>query len=582
MLFQRINKSRVLLYGFLSASLIACTPQVRYKSPENPVSNNAFYATSKNFMVTTQGPAASRAGYQAFLNKGHIIDAVVAASFAISVERPQSTGIGGGGFLLYFDKKNNKTWVFDFRERAPLKAHANMYLTKSGQAQPDLSITGPLAVGTPGLVRGLWHLHKKFGKLPWKDLLQPAIELAEQGFLVNEYLAMAIQSEKARLFKDVKLRMLFFKNQDFDRPLVKGDRLIQKELASTLRLIAKSGEKVFYQGSIAREIVSSVTKAGGLLSYKDLQDYLVVEREPVVGYYKGYKVVSMPPPSSGGTHVIQILNLLEPQNLNQWGSQHPETLHRTALAMQIAFADRAKHMGDPDFAKVPYKSLIAKSYAQKWQFYFNDSIKPPDAMYPGPRVSDGSTETTHMTFADQEQNMVVTTQTINGYFGAAFVAGQTGILLNNEMDDFSQAPGAANMFGAVGSEKNKIEPLKRPLSSMSPTLVFDRDNQLVMGLGTPSGTRILTCVTQTILNVLEFNLPIYPAVATARIHQQWKPHVLRFEPGTLDSFQKEYLIKKGHKLEEESLGCQIQAIMRTQGQWQGVSDPRGEGLAIGQ
>lgn len=576
------TKIKLLVGGVMSIGLMGCTPAARYKLPDIPTASNDFFATSSQFMVSTQGPAASRAGQSIFLNKGNIIDAAIAASFTISVERPQSTGIGGGGFLLYYDKKNNKTWVFDFRERAPFKAHANMFLNRQGQVQPDQSITGSLAVGTPGLVKGLWQLHKKFGKLPWKQLLQPAIQLASEGLIVNEHLAMAIQSEKARLYQDVTLKKLFFKNQDINQPLVKGDRLIQKELANSLKIIADKGENGFYQGEIARQIVSSVQQAGGLLSQKDLTSYRVIEREPVVGSYKGFKLVSMPPPSSGGTHVIQILNLLEPQNLNQWGPQHPESLHRTALAMQIAFADRAQYMGDPDFVKVPFQSLISKDYAKKWQPYLSQSIKAPQDMYPGPGLPDGPTETTHLTLSDQEQNMIVSTQTINGFFGAAFVAGRTGILLNNEMDDFSQAPGAANMFGAVGSEKNKVEPLKRPLSSMSPTLVFDQDGQLLMGVGTPSGTRILTCVTQTILNVLEFNMPLYQAVASPRIHQQWKPAVLRFEPGSLTAHQKSALVAKGHTLEEESLGCQIQAVMRTQKQWQGVSDPRGEGLAIGE
>jgi gamma-glutamyltranspeptidase / glutathione hydrolase len=534
-------------------------------------------AFSSGAMITSQGTVSSLAGLEMFKRGGNIIDAAVAVSFAISVERPQSTGIGGGGFLIYYDKKDQKAYVFDFRETAPLKGHAKMFLNADGTVNPLKSIYGPHAVAVPGLVRGLWEIHQKFGVLPWADTLAPAIKLAENGLKVYPHLKDAIDEEAKELKKDPESSRIFFRN-DGSNPQV-GDLLKQRDLALTLKLIARKGADGFYTGSVAKSIVETVQSRGGVMTLNDLKSYKMKTREAVVGDYKGFKIISMPPPSSGGTHVVQILNLLEKQDLNQWGPQHPESLHRIATAMQISFADRAKYMGDPDFTSVPFKKLTSKSYALNMQKYFN-SKAIASSEFPLKKIPDGPTETTHFTLTDKFENVVVSTQTINGWFGSALTAKGTGIVLNNEMDDFAQAVGASNLFGAIGGSKNLVEPKKRPLSSMSPSIVL-KDNKPFLALGTPSGTRIITCVAQTMLNVLEFNLPLFDAVSATRIHHQWLPEELRVEAPAFPVSVMKKLQDKGHNVKEQSLGCQIQAIQRIGDQWVGVSDPRGEGLAVG-
>jgi gamma-glutamyltranspeptidase/glutathione hydrolase len=535
-------------------------------------------ANSKGVMITSQGTVSSQAGLEMFRQGGNIIDAAVAVSFAISVERPQSTGIGGGGFLIFWEKKTAQSYVIDFREVAPLKGHSKMFLKPDGSVDPMKSIYGPHAVAVPGLVRGLWELHQKFGKLPWAKTIAPAIRLAEEGLPVYPHLVDAITEESPRLKADKDAAKIFFM-PDGSVPKV-GHKLVQKDLGKTLRIIAKKGAAGFYEGPVARSMAQTVRAAGGILSEQDLKEYRPKERTPIIGEYNGFKIISMPPPSSGGTHVVQILNLLEKQKLSQWGPQHPETYHRIATAMQISFADRAKYMGDPDFSPIPSEQLSSKSYAEAMQKYFTYKAVP-SSEFPLAKIPDGPTETTHFTLADSEENIVVSTQTINGWFGSGLVARGTGIVLNNEMDDFAQAVGASNLFGAIGGDKNLVAPKKRPLSSMSPTLVL-KDNKPFLALGTPSGTRIISCVAQTMLNVLEFRLPLYDAVAATRIHHQWQPEEIRMERPFAPQHVFDDLEKRGHKVKRQGLGCQIQAIQRVGDQWVGVSDPRGEGLAIGE
>jgi gamma-glutamyltranspeptidase/glutathione hydrolase len=513
-----------------------------------------------------------------FRQGGNIVDAAVAVSFAISVERPQSTGIGGGGFLMFYEKKRDRVHVWDFRERAPARAHAKMFLKEDGTPDPLRSIDGPLAVAVPGLVRGLWDIHRRHGKLPWATVVAPAVKLAQEGFPVYPHLVDAIKDRAAVLKLDPEAARTFFTPEGEVPPV--GYRLLQPELAHTLRTIAEKGPDGFYKGKVARLMVESIQARGGKMSLADLANYQTRERRPVEGSYRGYKIYSMPPPSSGGTHVVQILNLLEPQNLRQWGPQHAETVHRFATAGQIAFADRARYMGDPDFSGVPVKKLTSKAYAKHMQAFFGERALS-SGTFPLKRLPDGPTETTHFTLADGEDNVVVSTQTINGWFGAGMMGQGTGVVLNNEMDDFAQKVGAQNLFGAVGGDKNLVAPGKRPLSSMSPTIIF-KDGRPVLALGTPSGTRIITCVAQTALNVMEFGMPLYDAVAATRFHHQWQPEELRVEDPSLPEETLVALRGKGHNVVAKALGCQIQAVQRTAKGWLGVSDPRGEGLAIGE
>ncbi|WPU63333.1 gamma-glutamyltransferase [Peredibacter starrii] len=558
--------------------LLGCSHKVRIVAPTAVEPRVAHEASAKEVMVATQGQATTRAALKIFNQGGNIIDAFVAASFAISVERPHSTGIGGGGFLLYFAKEENKVYAFDFREVAPLLATSNMYLTKKGDPQPLLSQEGALAVATPGLVKGLYEIHGRFGKLPWKDTIRPAIELARNGFPLYEQLQEALTDRRSLLQMDPEAKKTFF-TQDGRVPLL-GTIIYQENLAKTLELIADKGEEGFYKGKVADAIIKTVKKKRGLLTHKDFKAYEVKEREPVTGAYKGLKIFSMPPPSSGGIHVIQILKMLEPHDLKDKGPQSTEAVHLTAMAMQRAFIDRANYLGDPDFNPVPVKELLNEKYLKKLSRSIDvEKATPADKVKAIPLPYESS-DTVHFSIADKEGNLVASTQTINGWFGSGVMAQGTGIVLNNEMDDFAQKAGAQNLFGAVGGRNNLVQPRKRPLSSMSPT-IMTKDGQPFMAVGSPSGTRIITCVAQTILNSVEFEMPLYEAVAATRIHQQWLPDQLKIEAPYLDPKVEKELKDLGHNVVHERLGCSIQAIKKTKKGWDGVSDPRGEGLALG-
>jgi gamma-glutamyltranspeptidase / glutathione hydrolase len=558
--------------------LLGCSHKVRIVAPIASEPRVAHEALASKEMVTSQGQATTRAALSIFKQGGNIIDAFVAASFAISVERPHSTGLGGGGFLLYYSQIDNKVYAFDFREMAPLAAKANMYLSKKGETQPLLSQEGSLAVATPGLVKGLYDIHQRFGKLPWKETLVPAIELARDGFPLYEQLYEALEDRKNLLLKDPEARVTFYKKDGNTPPL--GTLIYQPNLAKTLEIIAQKGSHGFYRGKVADAIVKTIKKKKGLLSHKDLLNYKMVERAPVTGSYKGLKIFSMPPPSSGGIHVIQILKMLEPHNLKKMGPQSAQAVHLTANAMQRAFLDRATYLGDPDFHPVPTKALLNNSYLINLSraIKSNKAIKSTE-LKPVPLPYESS-DTTHFTIADKEGNLISSTQTINGWFGSGVIAQGTGIILNNEMDDFAQKIGAQNLFGAVGGKNNLVEPKKRPLSSMSPTIILNKNGPF-MALGSPSGTKIITCVAQTILNAVEYEMPLYEAVAATRIHHQWQPDKLKIEAPFLDPKVEKKLQEMGHDIVHSNLGCSIQAIKRSKDKWHGVSDPRGEGLAFG-
>ncbi len=566
---------RVLL---LLIVLISCSHKVQIFEASKKSPRSMHESVSKGNMVTTQGVATTKATLEIFEKGGNIIDAFVAASFAISVERPQSTGIGGGGFLLYYSKSDEKVYAFDFREVAPVLSNSKMYLTKEGESQPMLSQEGALAVATPGLVAGLFDLHQKYGKLEWRDVMAPAIRLAREGFPLYDHLSVALKDRKTLLSLDAEAKEIFFTKDGNVLPL--GAPIIQENLAKTLELIASKGKEGFYKGKVADAIVKTVRSKRGILTHKDLRDYKMKERTPVEGEFKGLKVFSMPPPSSGGIHVIQILKMLEPYKLKSIGPQTAEATHLTALSMQRAFMDRAFYLGDPDFHAVPVKELLDPKYLQT----LSETLKtkkaiPADGLKAVPLPYESS-ETTHFTIADKEGNMVASTQTINGWFGSGVIARGTGIVLNNEMDDFAQKVGVLNLFGAVGGKNNLVEPKKRPLSSMSPTIVL-KGREPVLALGSPSGTRIINCVAQTILNALEYEMPLYEAVAATRIHQQWQPDELKIEEPYLSPKVEKELKERGHKVTHAKLGCSIQAIKKEKEGWVGVSDPRGEGLALG-
>ena len=536
---------------------------------------------SKKIMIVTQGQHSTKGGVEIYKAGGNIYDVAAAVSFLISVERPESTGIGGGGFLLHkaYDQDPE---AIDFREIAPLKATAKMFLKKDGTVDKRRSIDGVLASGVPGLVAGIIEMHEKYGKLKREEVLAPAIKLARDGFKVHAHLAHAIERRKEILKKFAGSRDIFFKD-DSGETLKEGDLLIQEDLAQVLEEIADKGKAGFYEGWVAKKIVSEFKKRKGLITHKDLTSYEVKWREPVVGSYKDLEVISMPPPSSGGAHVVQVLNMLENDDLKGLGVQKPSSIHLIASAFNLAYIDRARYLGDSDFVDVPLKEITSKAYAKKLRAMITEdkalNIDFSDLdNHLNPIESE---QTTHFSIMDEEGNVVVSTQTINGYLGSGMVVPGTGIVMNNEMDDFAAKVNASNLFGAVGGKNNLVAPKKRPLSSMSPTIVL-KEHRPIFALGAPGGTKIITCVIQTILNYFDFELPLYESVAATRIHQQWKPNKLYVRPPGFSESTIEDLKAMGHNVEmKERPGCFIQAIAKEEKGLHGVSDPRGEGMAFG-
>jgi gamma-glutamyltranspeptidase/glutathione hydrolase len=553
----------------------APAPKTLFASvPERTRAN--YDATSEKFVVASQGEATSLAAKRMFELGGNVVDAAAAASFTIAVERPQSTGIAGGGFMLVHLAANNQTLAVDFRERAPARAAEKMYQNKQGEVVEGRSTEGPLAVGVPGMVAGVLDVHAKHGKLTRAQVLEPAIALAEQGLRVYPHMAFAIEKMTPVLSKSEAARSIFF--DDAGQALKVGATLKQPELAKVLRSIAEKGAPGFYAGWVAKALIAEQKQQGGLITQADLTGYQVKYRPVVTDDYGPYKIVSMPPPSSGGTHVVEILNILEQAPLVDAGAYSPTALSWTTSAMQLAYRDRAKYLGDSDFVKVPVKALTSDAYADSLRATIDPARAQKSTGIAGfDPYQYESKETTHFSVGDHDGNIVSSTQTINGWFGSGIVVKGTGMVLNNEMDDFSAKPGVANKFGLVGGPENGIKPGKRPLSSMSPTIVF-KDDKPVLALGSPSGSQIITCVALTALNYLTYKLPLYDAVSALRYHHQYLPDELVVEaPGFPAPLAKE-LETRGYSVKTGEIGCKIQAIAYEQGKLHGVSDPRGEGL----
>ena len=552
-------------------------------------------AKGQRFMIVSQGEATTKAAKDILARGGNIFDAAAAASFMLAVERPQSTGLGGGGFALIRHAKDRILTSLDFREQAPALANKLMFTDPSGAVVPGRSVDGALASGVPGMVAGVLLMHERFGKLPRAEVLKPAIELAEKGFIVYPHLAAAIADRQKYLAKDPEALTIFFHSRSPEAPLKLGDKLIQANLGKTLRLIAKEGRGGFYQGLVAQAISDEEKRLGGLITAADLAAYRVKERPPLTADIGPFKVITMGPPSSGGVHIIQMLRYLEPDfsRLSQ-GPLDASTVHTTVTAMQIAFHDRAEYLGDPDFVNVPTSELISSTYADQWRRFLksksdraihlaaDEGPRPTFAKEPNGAATSPShhesQETTHFTIADSEGNIVASTQTINGWFGSGVLIPGTGIIMNNEMDDFAAAPGVPNKFGVTGGEQNAVTPHKRPLSSMSPTVIL-RDDLPVLALGSPSGSQIITCVTLTLLNRLVYKMPLWQAVTAQRYHHQWRPETLSFEPPGTEAKLRSELEHLGYRVQEGNIGCKVQAISFEGHTLVGVSDPRGEGMA---
>jgi gamma-glutamyltranspeptidase / glutathione hydrolase len=562
----------------------AAPPQTALPVPVTlpPADREAHEASGKEFVVAAEGVEASKAALAIHKLGGNIIDSAVAASFVLAVERPQSTGLGGGGFVMFREAKTKKIYAVDFRERAPLAAEREMYLDSHGEVVPNKSLNGILAAAVPGMVAGLIEIHDRFGHLPLQKVLAPAIAAAEKGITVTPQLSHEIEFRKEVLAHDPAARAIFLKADG--SPWVAGETLVQKDLARSLRLIAKQGRRAFYRGEIASALLDASKRQGGIITRADLNAYTVKWRNPLMASFRGYNLYTMPPPSSGGMHVFEVLNILEQEKFESIAPLSPEIIHRTAASLQMAFADRARYGGDPDFVQVPASGLISKAYAYELRNKIvTDKARPSEEVLPGdPHGKEEHLETTHISLMDREGNTVASTQTINYVFGSGVVVPGTGILLNDEMDDFSAKPGAANVFGAIGGEANAIAPQKTPLSSMTPTIVL-KDGSPVLALGTRGGTRIISCVAETLLNRLGFGLSPYDSVAAARFHHQWRPDLLEVElPGVPETTVRE-LEQMGYHTRpiNTPIPCAIQLTAKDKDGLKAVTDPRSTGLASG-
>jgi gamma-glutamyltranspeptidase/glutathione hydrolase len=529
-------------------------------------------------MVATDQRLATAVGVGILKQGGNAVDAAVAIGFALAVVLPEAGNIGGGGFMIIHDAGTGKDTALDFREMAPRKASRDMYLDEKGDVVPDASLYTPLAVGIPGTVAGLTTALRDYGSMKLAAVLAPAIKLAREGYIVSEALAARLNDQKENLAKWQATKAIFFRD---GRPLRVGERLLQKDLANSLQMIARYGPGAFYDGEIGRKIAAEMARHGGYITAADLKRYQVVERKPVTGSYRGYKIVSMPPPSSGGTHIIELLNLLERYPLKDYGPNSAQSIHLMAEAMKLAYADRAEYLGDPDFVSVPVNGLTSRAYADALAANINpDQATPSIRIKPGRPQPYESDQTTHYSVADKYGNVVSTTYTLNLIFGSGIVAAGTGILLNNEMDDFSAKPGAPNAFKLTGGDANAIAPFKRPLSSMSPTIIL-KDGQPWLVTGGSGGSRIITTTLQTIIDTIDYGMNPAEAAALPRVHHQWMPDLLRIESGISPDTLR-LLEQKGYKISVGNVMGRIQTIQIRPEGFYGASDPRNpEGATAG-
>lgn len=531
-------------------------------------------------MVASQEALATRVGVDILRQGGNAVDAAVAVGFALAVTLPRAGNLGGGGFMIVHMAETGETLALDYREMAPAASFRDMFLDEQGNADSEKSRFSGLGIGVPGTVMGLYEAHRRFGsgKLALADIMAPAIKLAREGFEVSDDLSGSLKQVFTQLSKDEAARSVFYKPGGFYEP---GDILKQPDLANTLEKIARDGPSAFYEGEVAGSIAERVQAGGGLMTAEDLQDYKTVWREPVTGVYRGYEIASMPPPSSGGVHIVEILNMLEPFDIASSGHNSAKTIHAMAEAMTRAYADRSEYLGDPDFVDVPVKGLTSPEYAQARMRDFDPDVASDSAQIkPGDPVPYESNETTHFSVVDAEGNAVSNTYTLNFSYGVRMMAPGTGVLLNNELDDFSAKPGVPNAYGLIGGDANAVEARKRPLSSMSPTIVF-RDGKPFLVTGSPGGSRIITTVLQVIMNVVDHGMNIAEATAAARIHHQWLPDEIRVEEGiSPDTIEK--LQAMGHTVAVKNAMGSTQTILVGEDFLQGASDPRRQGsLAAG-
>ena len=555
----------------LSTELYANTALNQATLSSYDYDNDIFHPVrAQNGMVASEHEIASQVGLDILKRGGNAVDAAVAVGFTLAVVLPHAGNLGGGGFLIVHDAQSGKNIALDFREMAPRRASRDMYLDENGNIIAGKSLYSHDAIGVPGTVAGLEYALKKWGSLPLSEVIAPAIQLAENGIPVSHSLAKMLNAAEDKLGKWPSSRAIFFQE---NRPLRYGERLVQQDLAHSLRLISQQGSLVFYRGEIGDKIIAEIQQHQGIMQKSDLHAYKVIERQPIMGNYKGYQIVTMPPPSSGGVHLVQMLNILEQFPLQQWGANSAQTLHYLAESMKLAYADRSKYLGDPDFVHVPVAGLSSKPYAKMLaQQISATTARPSASIQPNNPIPYESDQTTHYSVTDQHGNAVSVTYTLNFNFGSGIVAAGTGILLNNEMDDFSAKHGVENAFGLIGGDANAIAPYKRPLSSMTPTIVL-KNQKAWLVTGSPGGSRIISTVLQTLINSIDFQMNPAEVAAVPRIHHQWLPDEIRVEKG-ISADTLELLKQKGHKIVQKSTMGRTQTIQILPDGIYGYSDPR--------
>lgn len=528
-------------------------------------------------MVVTDAPLATDVGVEIMRRGGNAVDAAVAVAFALAVVYPEAGNIGGGGFMVARMADGTEA-ALDFRETAPLASHRDMYLDAAGELT-DRSVVGHLASGVPGAVMGLWEAHRRFGSLPWADLVAPAIALAEEGFPVDRELAASIRGASSLLGRFEGSAELFLPG---GTPIAEGSRWSNPDLGRTLRRIAENGPDGFYAGETADLIVAEMQRGGGIITHEDLRRYRAEWRDPVSFSYRGHRILSMPPASSGGITLAIIANILEGYPLDRLGWHTDATLHLTAEAMRRAFADRNHFLGDPAFVQFPQQLLTSESYAARLRETIDrQQATPSMEVRPGLVEQAEPTQTTHFSVVDQQGNAVALTTTINALYGSGVTIRGAGIVMNNEMDDFAAKPGSPNMFGLVQGEANAIEPGKRMLSAMTPTVVLDSNDRVIMVTGARGGPRIITAVFQVISNVLDFGMDVGAAVHAPRIHHQHLPDILYHERNGMGATRAGQLQAMGHSVDARATVGTAPTILRRGNVWTAVPDPRTGGSAAG-
>ena len=553
--------------GAQQAAETAATPPpiYRYENLIHPES-------SSQGMVASQNRWSARIGAQILADGGNAVDAAVAVGFSLAVTLPRAGNIGGGGFMLIHDAESGENIAIDYRETAPMGAKREMYLDADGNVDRRRATFSHLASGVPGTVAGFWHAHQKYGRLPWKQVLEPAIRQARDGIVVSYDLAKILSTNQWRLCRNEATCNYFYKEEgEAYKP---GDLLVQSDLAATLEQIAEQGADAFYKGEVAQKIVAEMERGGGLIDAASLAAYKPVVRSAVRGTYRGYDIVAMPPPSSGGVHIIQMLNILENFPVAEFGFESADSIHLLVEVLRLAYADRSAHLGDPDFYDVPIDWLTSKSYARDLAATIDMSkARPSEDVSPGVAPANEGIDTTHFSVVDAAGNAVANTYTVNFSFGSGVSVSGAGFVLNNEMDDFVAKPNTPNVFGLVGGEANSIAAGKRPLSSMAPEMVL-KEGTLQLATGSSGGSLIISTVLQLIVNIIDHGMNLAEATIAPRIHHQWLPDVVMLEAGfSPDTIR--LLQERGHKISPSRMMMgSLQSVGYQDGAFRGASDTR--------